>query len=183
MDKKTLFMTILSTLLFLTALMTLITRHNFKLILYFSAFSMTAATLYLLNQAPDIALAEIAVGCAFIPLIYTIAIMKQNTLNAVVKERGIAIDEERLLLFMSQLGIFCKKYGLEPRLIDVHKGRISTVAGIFRPNSADLLIDYDEIKDLIRVEGNEINWMIEALERWIETEPGIEFVEVNSNGT
>ncbi|MDO9591998.1 MAG: DUF4040 domain-containing protein [Erysipelotrichaceae bacterium] len=184
MDRTTFFISLLSLMLPLAALMTLRTRHNFKLILYFTAFSFTAATLYLLHQAPDISLAEIAVGCAFIPLIYTIAIMKQNILNVVVKATmngDTAIDQEKLSAFMARLGEFGKSYGLEPKLIGGEKGRISTVAGIFRPGSADLLLEYDALTDSIRVEGNESNWMIEALERWLEHEPGVEFVGVIEN--
>lgn len=177
----TLLMGLLSSALLITALMTLITENNFRLILYFVAFSLTASGLYMLLKAPDIALAEIAVGCAFIPLIYTIAVMKQNTLNVVVKAAEAncgPMDPERLNAFMAEIGRFCELYELEPRLIGGLEGRTTTVSGIFRPSSPDLLIGYDCTRDIIRVEGNEHNVLIESLERWLEQIPGIEFVEV-----
>jgi hypothetical protein len=52
------------------------------------------------------------------------------------------------------------------------------VAGIFRPSSPDLLIDYDPVQDLIRVEGNENNCLIESLERWMNQTAGVAFVGV-----
>lgn len=186
MDALTLLMGILCGALLIAAVMTLITDNNFRLILYFAAFSLTAAGLYMLLHAPDIALAEIAVGCAFVPLIYTIAIMKQTTLNVVLKPAKVMPDgqeiclmaPQRLEAFMEEIRRFCELYGLEARLLGGLEGRETTVAGIFRPSSPDLLISYDPVRDLIRVEGNESNSLIESLERWLSQVPGIEFVGI-----
>ena len=186
MDALTLLMGILCGALLIAAVMTLITDNNFRLILYFAAFSLTAAGLYMLLHAPDIALAEIAVGCAFVPLIYTIAIMKQTTLNVVLKPAKVMPDgqeiclmtPQRLEAFMEEIRRFCELYGLEARLLGGLEGRETTVAGIFRPSSPDLLISYDSVRDLIRVEGNESNSLIESLERWLSQVPGIEFVGI-----
>jgi len=189
-DPLMILMAILCVALLIAALMTLITENNFRLILYFAAFSLTAAGLYMLLHAPDIALAEIAVGCAFVPLIYTIAVMKQTTLNVVVKPaRAVkasdaaetadgGLTSERLEAFMVEIGRFCELYGLEAKLVGGLEGRETTVAGIFRPSSPDLLIDYDPARDIIQVEGNEHNSMIESLERWLKQTAGVEFVGV-----
>lgn len=186
MDPLMILMAVLSTALFIAALMTLITENNFRLILYFAAFSLTAAGLYMLLHAPDIALAEIAVGCAFVPLIYTIAVMKQTTLNVVVKcadpdQAACYMDPDRLDEFMGEVGRFCDLYGLEAKLVGGLEGRVTTVAGIFRPNSPDLLIDYDPARNIIRVEGNENNCMIESLERWMNQTPGVEFIGITED--
>lgn len=186
MDALTLLMGILCGALLIAAVMTLITDNNFRLILYFAAFSLTAAGLYMLLHAPDIALAEIAVGCAFVPLIYTIAIMKQTTLNVVLKPAKVMPDgqeiclmaPQRLEAFMEEIRRFCELYGLEARLLGGLEGRETTVSGIFRPSSPDLLISYDPVRDLIRVEGNESNSLIESLERWLSQVSGIEFVGI-----
>ena len=53
-------------------------KNNLKVIIYFSLFSFVASSIYFVNMAFDIALAEIAIGCAFIPLIYIITISKQK---------------------------------------------------------------------------------------------------------
>jgi len=182
-DPLMILMAVLCVALLIAALMTLITENNFRLILYFAAFSLTAAGLYMLLYAPDIALAEIAVGCAFVPLIYTIAVMKQTTLNVVVRCAGSEqcdcyMNPERLEAFMEEIGRFCDLYGLEARLVGGLEGKVTTVAGIFRPSSPDLLIDYDPVQDLIRVEGNENNCLIESLERWLNQTPGVAFVGV-----
>lgn len=186
MDPMMILMAVLCTALLIAALMTLITENNFRLILYFAAFSLTAAGLYMLLHAPDIALAEIAVGCAFVPLIYTISVMKQTTLNVVVKpvskEPGSCLmAPERLDEFMSEIGRFCDLYGLEAKLLGGLEGKVTTVAGIFRPSSPDLLIAYDAQSDIIRVEGNENNCLIDSLERWLNQTPGVEFVGVTED--
>ena len=187
MDPLMILMAVLCTALLIAALMTLITENNFRLILYFAAFSLTAAGLYMLLKAPDIALAEIAVGCAFVPLIYTIAVMKQTTLNVVLKPAAVCLEgadgsdgfhipPERLDAFMEELGRFCDLYGLEAKLVGGREGRATTVAGIFRPSSPDLILDYDPAREILRVEGNEHNCLIESLERWLNQTPGVEFV-------
>ncbi len=77
----------LSTVLFIfvliMAIAVILTNNNLRLIMYFSVFSFGAAASYFVLKAPDIALAEVAIGCAFVPLIYLITIGKQKIFTVV----------------------------------------------------------------------------------------------------
>lgn len=91
-------------------------KNNFKVVLYYSAFSLISATLYFIYNSPDVALAEAAVGSALIPLIFIISISKQREFIVLSQ-----IDDE----FMSNpedgipgegyliLSVFCNHYDLK----------------------------------------------------------------------
>ena len=49
-------------------------KNNGTIIILIASFSLVTASLYLINRAPDVAIAEIAIGSAIIPLIYVISI-------------------------------------------------------------------------------------------------------------
>lgn len=53
-------------------------KDLFKSVILYSVFSLICATLYFIYSAPDVALAEVAVGSAFIPVIFIIAISRQK---------------------------------------------------------------------------------------------------------
>src|SRR6056297_3276285 len=53
-------------------------KNNTIVAILFSVSSLFLALLFFLNKAPDVALAEIAVGSAIMPLILIIAISKQR---------------------------------------------------------------------------------------------------------
>jgi uncharacterized MnhB-related membrane protein len=64
----------------ITAIAVVFQKNNFTVIILMSVYSLIAATLYMLNQAPDVAIAEVAINAAIIPLIYVIAISRQREL-------------------------------------------------------------------------------------------------------
>jgi len=70
--------TILQVLLIIIALAIVFHKENFTIIILIASFGLIAATLYALNQAPDVAIAEVAIGSAIIPLIYVISISRQR---------------------------------------------------------------------------------------------------------
>lgn len=159
--------------LFLCALLMLLTllmvreEDHMTLIVLFFLFSFVSACLYLIRSAPDIALAEIAVGCAFIPLVYIITIMRQSTFTvAFYAEEGTQsyCDPEVLVSFMALLEEFCGLYQLKPRLI-THPIRYKPeMKGAFRPGNIDILADYDEGTGILNLVGNGKNLMIPRLE-------------------
>lgn len=62
------------------AIAVILQKNNFTIIILMSVYSLIAATLYTFNQAPDVAIAEVAINAALIPLIYVIAISRQREL-------------------------------------------------------------------------------------------------------
>ena len=59
----------------------ILSNENLKIIIYSSVFSLICAILYFLYSAPDVALAEAAIGSAIVPLIYIISISKHSKVD------------------------------------------------------------------------------------------------------
>ena len=94
--------TVLQVLLIIIALTVIFHKENFTIIIYISAFGLIAAVLYAINQAPDVAIAEVAIGSAIIPLIYVISIARQReyiVLDRVDHDR-FELNEENLLMLL-----------------------------------------------------------------------------------
>lgn len=155
-------------------------ENNTTLIILFFLFSFVSASIYLISSAPDIALAEIAIGCAFIPLVYIITIMRQNTFTVAFydgDETQSYCDPEVLIRFMALLEEFCDLYELKPRLI-THPIRYKpAMEGIFRPGNIDILADYDETTGILNLTGNGRNLMIPQLEKILGRDERIRFTE------
>lgn len=153
-------------------------HNNYLLILYASLFSFGAACLYFINAAPDLALAEIAIGCAFIPLIFTIAIMRQNTFTVVFfsQEGGQAYcDPEILIEFMAKSEIFCARHHLKLKLVTHPSSYQPTVRGIFRLGNTDLIANFDEVERKLTIWGNMRNRLIPELQTAFEDHPHVKF--------
>jgi len=166
--------------LLLLALAVLMVReeNNTHLIILFFLFSFACACLYLLHSAPDIALAEVAVGCAFIPLAFIITIMRQNAFTVAFfteEQTQSYCDPEVLIRFMALLEEFCDLYGLKPRLITGPMAERPSVSGIFRAGSIDVLADYDAVTGILYLSGNSRNVMIPQLERILGRDERIRF--------
>ena len=69
---------VLQVLLIFLSIFIIRSKNNLKAIIFFSTFSLVTASFYYFLKAPDLALAEAAIGSAIIPLIYIIAISKQR---------------------------------------------------------------------------------------------------------
>lgn len=171
---------LLCLLLLILAVLMIREENNTTLIILFFLFSFDAACIYLISSAPDIALAEIAIGCAFIPLVYIITIMRQNTFTVAFyagDETQSYCDPEVLIRFMALLEEFCDLYELKPRLI-THPIRFKpAMEGVFRPGNIDILADYDETAGILNLLGNGRNVMIPQLEKIMGRDKQIRFSE------
>lgn len=68
----------LQALLIMIAFAIVIHKNNGTIIILIASFSLVTASLYVINNAPDVAIAEVAIGSAIIPLIYVISISRQR---------------------------------------------------------------------------------------------------------
>lgn len=172
--------TLLSLLLLCLAIVLMVTEHKFKLIAYFAAFSVTAACLYFVNYAPDISLAEIAVGCAFIPLIFTIAITRQNTLVVLFfhkPDEQSYCDPDVMIEFMTIAEAFCSDNGLKLKILTKPIHYMPDINGIFKPGNIDLLADYQEETKVLKLHGNLKNVLIPKLKERLRGHKRLKFHE------
>ncbi|MCT4634407.1 MAG: DUF4040 domain-containing protein [Firmicutes bacterium] len=159
------------------------TKDNLNTIIIFSIFSFTSASLYFLNSAPDIALAEIAIGCAFVPLIYTIAIFKRKVLTVVFYNE--LLDGTRsgtymqVLDFYKLLDEFCDFYDFKLKLVTHPKGYNPTVHGIFRVGNVDILASIKNEDRKIKIWLNSKNIMYMRMEDLAKKYENIEVIKVD----
>lgn len=152
--------TFLMVLLLIVTIGVVAQKNNQKLIVFFSVFSLLAASLYFYNHAPDVALAEIAVGSAFIPLIFLIAISKQRTFTVMLQSHVVFV-------YKDLLDEFCREENLKLKIIeetDVFDDEGKSIHGVFRRQDIDLIIGYNSKKKRYDMTCKKSNVMINRFE-------------------
>ncbi len=166
-------------LLLLVTIFIVLEKNNKRIIIYFSVFSLLAASLYFYNHAPDVALAEIAVGSAFIPLIFLITISKQRTFTVMMNSNKTFIYQELLIEF-------CKDENLKLKVInekDVHNDETKSIHGAFRRQDIDVIIDYNAKKKRYDMTCKESNLMIDRFEKLASIQHGIRIIRTTDDET
>lgn len=134
----------LEIILIVLALIILRTKNLLKSIILLGVFSLMISLLYFIFHAPDVALAEAAIGSAISTFLFIIAIEKQKEFLVVShihtdflhrKEDGSAAGEGYHLLKE-----FCSHLGLKLK-VDFREG--GDIKGILRDRNVDLIIDRD----------------------------------------
>ena len=154
-------------------------KNNFKLIIFFSGFSLIAASLYFYNHAPDVALAEIAVGSAFIPLIFLITISKQRTFT-------VMDNTDRKFIHFDVIDEFCKEENFKLKIIDGSKvvnDEAKGIHGVFRHHDVDLIIDYNQKKKRYDVTGKTMNLTINRFEEMTAEIHSIRVIRISDEET
>lgn len=170
---------VLLIMLLATTIALVIEKNNTKLVIYFSVFSLIAASLYFYNHAPDVALAEIAVGSAFIPLIFLIAISKQRTFT-------IMTVTDQPFIYIELFNDFCRQENLKLKVIstdEVFDDEAKSIHGVFRRQDIDLILDYNHKKNRFDMTGKKSNVLINKLEKQSKQYPGMRIIRIEDKET
>lgn len=158
---------VLQVLLIIIALVIIFHKENFTIIIYISAFGLIAATLYVINQAPDVAIAEVAIGSAIIPLIYVISISRQR--EFIVLDR---VDYDQF----SNDDAVVKVYEVLTNFADEHSLKLNICAGIkgserelTRELNIDLIIVYNREKQIFEFKGKSSSVIMKQLKTLTNT--------------
>jgi len=165
---------ILMILLLSVTLAIVFEKNNQRIIIFFSVYSLIAASLYFYHHAPDVALAEIAVGSAFTPLIFLIAISKQRTFTVMKRS-------EREFIYKDILIEFCKNENLKLKLIDskqVIEDETKSIHGAFRRRDIDVILDYNVKKKRYDMTCKKSNVMIDKFEVMAQKYHGIRIIRL-----
>jgi uncharacterized MnhB-related membrane protein len=150
-----------------------LTNNHLTDVFLLSGFSLLTAILYVIYQAPDVALAEVAVGSAILPLIFIISILKHRSfvvLNLLPK--NCAMEMEALGL----LNEFCDRYRLQ--LVLVSDLELDDVEfKVFRKRNIDLIIESHEY-DICTFTGVTTSLMMKRLESRIQNYDHFEMKEI-----
>jgi len=148
-------------LLIIITLAMVINKSNMVIAIMFSLSSLFIAILFFFNSAPDVALAEIAVGSAIMPLILIISISKQREYVVITHiEDDFFFDKEGEGYQI--LEKFTDTYNLK---LNIQNREISNISGIFRERNVDLIIDRSEDGDIYYLKGKKSSLMVNRLEK------------------
>lgn len=171
--------TFLLILLLMVTISIVFQKNNRILVVLYSGFSLIAASLYFFNHAPDVALAEIAVGSAFMPLIFLIAISKQSTFT-VMKQGQFQFEINDFL------NDFCDLENLKLKLInsdDVHDDEAKGISGVFRRQDIDVIVNYHPKRQIYILTCKQSNVMTSKLQQMSEKYPKIKVVRTVDTDT
>jgi len=159
----------LQVLLIIIAIAIVVHKNNGTIIILITSFSLVTASLYVINNAPDVAIAEVAIGSAIIPLIYVISISRQREFIVLDRARDDflkrAFDQEgdgyRLLRDFSEYYKLELNITDDPELCsyDPNKDQV-----LCEKTNVDLIIQKDERTGEYLLKGKDSSILMHKLE-------------------
>ncbi|MGV8144955.1 MAG: Na(+)/H(+) antiporter subunit B [Alkaliphilus sp.] len=147
-------------------------KNILNTIVFFSVFSLILAFLYFYNKAPDVALAEIAIGSAILPLIFIISISKQKEYVVISKVKDDFInskDGEFCGYGYDILKEFTKSYKLNLTIVfDEHFELEQSVTGVFKKIVVDLIVEKGIKNDIYILKGRRSSLLLNKLNELIQ---------------
>lgn len=170
----------LQVLLIVIAIAIVFHKRNFTIIILIATFGLVAAILYLMNKAPDVAIAEVAIGSAIIPLIYVVSISRQR--EFIVLDRAqdgfITYGETFSGEGYEILDQFVKSYDLSLNLcVDIRGSEQDLTSQL----NVDLIITKDTTRNLYILKGKSSSVLMSKLRQMVKDKPNIR-VEVFKGG-
>ena len=151
----------LQILLIVISIVIVFHKENFTIIIFIASFGLIAATLYAINQAPDVAIAEVAIGSAIIPLIYVISISRQR--EFIVLDRVdydlYKLDSETEAVYQA-LTDFAEEHHLKLNICAGIKGNEKELT---RELNVDLIIVYHDDKKTFELKGKSSSVLMKDL--------------------
>jgi len=165
---------VLQIFLIITAVAVVFHKNHFTIIILMSVFSLIAATLYMINQAPDVAIAEAAINAAIIPLIYVIAISRQRELIVYDKLHHGTIDPDQPLVgeIYEFLDTFSNKHKLKLNICCDLDG---DEKALFKDLNVDILVDLDKAKKQYILKGKSSNDLMKKMMKDLKHNAAVRF--------
>jgi uncharacterized MnhB-related membrane protein len=151
-------------LIIIIAISLIFTKDYIDLIVSYAVFSLFAAALYYFNFAPDVAIAEIAIGAAFVPLIFIITVSKQKRfiVTGDVINRCFIDDEGECI---NILQAFADLYNLELEVLENVEEEDLQLTGVFRSVNIDMYIREIQDGDAYYFIGKESSILMKRMEK------------------
>ncbi|MGS0973764.1 MAG: Na(+)/H(+) antiporter subunit B [Candidatus Izemoplasmataceae bacterium] len=171
----------LQILLIIIAIAIVVHKNNGTIIILITSFSLVTASLYVINNAPDVAIAEVAIGSAIIPLIYVISISRQR--EFIVLDRAMddfirkTFDKEgdgyRLLRDFSEYYKLELNISNDPELCSYGPDKDQVIC---EKTNVDLIIQKDEKTGEYLLKGKDSSVLMHKLEELASNYPNIKVV-------
>ena len=172
----------LQVLLIILATAIVLHRNNGTIIILITSFSLVTASLYVINKAPDVAIAEVAIGSAIIPLIYVISISRQREFIVLDKAMDdfIISDNQFTGVGYILLKRFTDLYHLElnitndARLCSLGSGRDQLLC---EQTNVDLIVTKDEETNTYILKGKKSSVLLQKLESMAKDYNNIQVIQ------
>lgn len=166
-------------ILIIIALAIILMKDNLKIIILLSSFSLLSASLYFLNKAPDVALAEVAIGSAIMPLLYILSISKQREFIVIshVEDAYLSSTGKGFQLLKQFTEFYKLKLYILPNQEDTE------LKGIFRKSNVDLIIEKDDKSDLYFLIGKESSTLMNKLQQMVKDDQHTMVIKVKESET
>lgn len=104
------------------ALMALGTQRLRRAVIYLGVFSMSMAFVFIIYNAPDVAIAEAVIGSVFSSILYLVALKKYKVFTVYCHVPNKPVRDEvytrgKLADFIKTIEVYCAKEELEPLII------------------------------------------------------------------
>jgi len=172
----------LQILLIILAIAIVTHKNNGTIIILIASFSLVTASLYVLNSAPDVAIAEVAINSAIIPLIYVISISRQREYIVLdrVNDNFIIHDDAFTGVGYVLLNRFAEYYHLElnitndPGFAHYSQGEDQV---LLEKTNIDLIVRKDPKTGHYVLEGKESSVLIHKLEQMAASYRNIQVIK------
>lgn len=166
---------LLQMILIVIAIAVVIHKRNFTIIILIATFGLVAASLYIINKAPDVAIAEVAIGSAIIPLIYVISISRQREFIVLDRtndgfiEYGFELSGEGYQI----LSDFVKEFDLSLNIcVDIH----GQAKKLIEELNVDLIVTKDEKTQQYVFYGKASSVLMTKLKNQVKDKPYIKII-------
>lgn len=170
---------IMQILLIIISLAIVLSKSNINIVIFISVFSLLTSSLYFLNKAPDVALAEVAIGSAIMPLVYILSISKQREFIVISH-----IDND-VYLYSGKgyqlLRKFTNYYNL--KLYIFNNKTTDELSGIFRKSNIDLIVEKDPQTNKFFLIGKRSSILMNKLEEMVSDDPSTLVIKIKEGET
>lgn len=148
--------------LVILAVMTVQTQKMRNAVVYLGAFSLTISFVYLLYNAPDVAIAEAVIGSTISTILYLVALQKYKIFTVYYCLSEEEFDDQSHLTsehmqFKRLLEKYCAKQELEPQMIYT----VESIDAIMQHHQYALIILNEP--DQIKIWGHPENYKMDSL--------------------
>jgi len=178
---------VLQILLIFIALAIVLHKKTGTIVILIASFSLVTASLYVLNNAPDVAIAEVAIGSAIIPLIYVISVSRQREFIVLDKAMDdfIITDEQFTGIGYILLKRFADFYHLELNITnDPMLGRQDEARDqrLIEDTNVDLIVTKDKETGDYILKGKASSLLMNKLEQMTKDYEHVRVVQFKDRG-
>lgn len=155
-------------------------KDNLRIVVFFAVFSLITASLYYMYHAPDLALAEVAIGSAIIPLVFIIAISKQKEFLVVSHIKEDVFLNPQHGQGYTLLKQFADLYGLK---LVITEEDYDQLQGVFREKNVDLVVDFCPNTNIYVLKGKKTSILMNRLQQITQNYNNIKVVMIEEGET